>query len=400
MKISKLYIGLLFTSISLSSCSDDESTISIETPTNYSFSRDGSSTVSFGGQTTRIAMAEELISALTDETKSKESLLSMFAHEEGDSDFSDAELNASSKSVRSKTAASNDFFSNNTTDASAIKTQLDNWIGSQHDEVFPQWEVQAESGTAGQIADGESTRYISANGVEYNQLVGKSLIGALMVDQILNNYLSTAVLDEATNIEDNDAEVVADGEIYTTMEHKWDEAYGYLYGASVDATDPNATLGDDDSFLNKYVAKVDANQYYTGIADDIFDAFKLGRAAIVAKDYTVRDEQAEIIKENLSKVIAVRAVHYLQAGKDAVATQNYGGAFHDLSEALGFVYSLQFTRKPNSEASYFSKNEVDQFIEDILAEENGLWNVSATTLDDISNEIVDAFDLVLAEAVE
>ena len=38
------------------------------------------------------------------------------------------------------------------------------------------------------------------------------------------------------------------------------------------------------------------------IAQEIFDAFKLGRAAIVAKDYEVRDQQADIIKEKVLQI--------------------------------------------------------------------------------------------------
>ena len=38
------------------------------------------------------------------------------------------------------------------------------------------------------------------------------------------------------------------------MEHKWDEAFGYLYGAEEDETAP--VLGVD-SFLNKYLDKVE-----------------------------------------------------------------------------------------------------------------------------------------------
>lgn len=400
MKFNRLYIGLLFGAATLSSCSDDDATPSIDTPTTYSFTRDGATTISFSGQTTRIAMAEELISALKDETKSKAALLAMYAHEEGAEDFSDASLNASNKSLRSKSAASSDFFSSNATDAATIKAQFDTWISNQHDEVFPQWNEQASAGTAGQIVDGSSTRYVSANGVEYNQAVAKSLIGALMTDQILNNYLSTTVLDESTNQADNDAGIVAEGKNYTTMEHKWDEAYGYAYGASADAANPNATIGDDDSFLNKYIGRVEGNSNYTGIADDIYNAFKLGRAAIVAKNYAVRNEQAEILREQISKVIAVRAVYYLQAGKAALENQDFGGGFHDLSEGLGFVYSLQFTRKPNTDSPYFSKSEVDGFMDDLLGGENGLWSVSSATLDDVSTKIADAFGLDMSQAAE
>ncbi len=52
-----------------------------------------------------------------------------------------------------------------------------------------------------------------------------------MTDQILNNYLSPAVLDAGDNVTKNDNDILADGKDYTTMEHKWDEAFGYLYGA-------------------------------------------------------------------------------------------------------------------------------------------------------------------------
>ena len=140
------------------------------------------------------------------------------------------------------------------------------------------------------------------------------------------------------------------------MEHKWDEAYGYVYGASVDPANPNATIGDDDSFLNKYVGRVEDDADFTGIADDIYDAFKLGRAAIVAKNYTVRDEQAAILREKISQVIAIRAVYYLQQGKASLeaGTVDYASAFHDLSEGFGFVYSLQFTRNSDSTAPYLS----------------------------------------------
>ncbi|MEP2023692.1 MAG: DUF4856 domain-containing protein [Reichenbachiella sp.] len=396
MKFSKIYIGLLF-GATLVSCSDDENnTPSIQAPDTYIFTRDGASSVSYSGQTTRIAMSHELGSALKDDSRTKEEMLAMFGHEEGNADFSDADLNASDKNIKSKTAASAEF-AGSSVDAADIRTQLENWISNQDDEVFAKWNDVASAGSAGQLVDGTSTRYVSAEGIEYNQVIAKTLIGALLADQILNNYLSQTVLDEGTNVDDNDAEVVVEGKTYTNMEHKWDEAYGYVYGGSEDQP------GD----LLKYIGSVDGNENYTGIADAIEDAFILGRAAIVANEYTVRDGQAEIIRENISKVIAVRAVHYLQGGKvaleaakDAANDNLFGGAFHDLSEGLGFVYSLQFTRKPNTDSPYFSKEEVEGFIDDILANENGLWNASSTTLDEVSEEIVDAFGLVMAEAVQ
>ncbi|MBU2899718.1 DUF4856 domain-containing protein [Maribacter dokdonensis] len=381
-------------------CEPTETTI--DNPDSYTFTRDNESTVSFGGQTTRLKMGDEILSAFTDVTSTSEQILSMYAHEEGANDFEDADLNASDKSVRSKTAASADFFATNATDQAVIRADFDGWISAQVNEVFPNWEVAAAAGTAGQIADGSSTRYINAQGLEYNQAFNKGLIGALTIDQVVNNYLSTAVLDEGDNVADNDANVVVEGEVYTNMEHKWDEAYGYVYGLNADSANPNDDLGAD-SFLNKYIGRVEGDDDFAGIADEIFQAFKLGRAAIVAKQYDVRDAQAEIIREKLSEVIGIRAVYYLQQGKNSLGqeTPDYGGAFHDLSEGYGFVYSLQFTRKPNSTEPYFTKEEVDAFLVDLMNDgENGLWDVEATTLDAISADIAARFNFTLEQASE
>ena len=218
-----------------------------------------------------------------------------------------------------------------------------------------------------------------------------------MADQMLNNYLGIAVLDAGDNQTNNDNDVLESGKNYTTMEHKWDEAYGYLFGTATSESNPVPTIGDDDSFLNKYLGRVDGDDDFTGIAQEIYDAFKLGRAAIVAKNYTVRDEQAAIIRQKVSEVIAIRAVYYLQQGKSQLGS-SMGGAFHDLSEGFGFVYSLRFTRNPDTSASYFTKSEVDGFIDDLQAGNDGFWSITGTTLDAISQAIADKFDFTVAEA--
>lgn len=394
LALSLFVLGSVFVSCS----NDDEITNnSVIAPETYVFERDGNSTVSFTGQTTRVLMAEDIITALMDPSKTASEIDAMFAHVEGEANFSNADLNASDKNVRSKVAASIDYFSANTTDANAIKADFDSWIKGQVDSVFPNWETDAARGVAGKIqeAGGGSVRYVNAKGLEYNQAFNKGLTGALMVDQALNNYLGTAVLDEATNRADNDAGTVVSGKNYTNMEHKWDEAYGYVYGLNANAANPNLDLGAD-SFLNKYIGRVEGDTDFVGIADDIFQAFKLGRAAIVAKNYEVRDQQAEIIKEKISEIIGIRAVYYLQQAKPLLIT-NTGAAFHDLSEGFGFIYSLQFTRKPNANEPYFTKSEVDAFIA-TLTKNNGFWDITEAELDVMSNTISAAFNFTTAQA--
>jgi len=396
--MKKLFFYLTISSLFFMSCDkDDDPRVDPEptvAPATYTFLRDGVTTVYYSGQSTRIAMGQEFISALKDESKTETQLDAMFDHQEGASDFSDPILNASSKNIRSKTAASADLFSSNTTDATAIKNQFDSWISEQVSDVFPYWSDDASAGSAGKIqeAGGGSTRYVNGKGLELNQAINKGLIGGLMADQMLNNYLGTAVLDAGTNTVDNDEKTLSDGKNYTTMEHKWDEGFGYLYGAD---NQENPTLGAD-RFLNKYLARVEGDPDFQGIAATIYDAFKLGRAAIVNNDYLTRDDQVDIIRENISKVIAIRAIYYLQQGKANLGT-DWASAFHDLSEGFGFVYSLQFTRKPGTNAAYFSTSEVNGFIS-TLTSGNGFWDITADQLDTMSNTIADRFGISVAQA--
>lgn len=391
----------------LGACSSDDSdTIDdgskIQNPTSYTFERNGENTVDFNGQSTRLEMGGELAIELKNTGQTSTALLKMFSHEEGENNFTDPSLNASNKNIRSKTAASFDYFSTNATDQALIRVDFENWIEKQVDEVFPNWNAPASAGVAGQIADGSATRYINALGLEYDQMVVKGLIGALVVDQTLNNYLSQGVLDEGSNRTNNDMDIVEDGKPYTSMEHKWDEAYGYVFGLNADPANPNDDLGAD-SFLNKYIGRVEGDADFAGIADEIFQAFKLGRAAIVAKNYEVRDAQADIIKTKISEIIGIRSVYYLQQAKPSLTQEfpAYGTAFHDLSEAYGFIYCLQFTRNPNSNSPYFSKAEVDAFLSDLLADgPNGLWDVNTSTLDNISVAIASRFDFSLEQAAE
>jgi len=388
-------ILLVFT---ISACEDDDDEgMMLDVPSNYTFTRAGENTVSFSGQTTRIGMADELNDALKDFAQTETGLNNMFRNAAGTNPFADADLNASTKSVRSKVAASRDLFFSDATSSAAIKADFDGWIAAQVSEVFPNQNELAAAGTPGQIADGSSVRYVNANGLEYNQAIVKGLIGALMFDQIANNYLSPAVLDEATNIADNDTGTTADGKPYTTMEHKWDEAYGYLYGASADAANPLADLGSADDFLNKYVGRVEGDADFAGISADIEAAFRRGRAAIVAGDYTERDAQAEIIKTKLANVLIVRSIYYLKQGEAGLRATpaDFGGAFHDLSEGFGFIYSLRFINN----VSGFNPTQVDGWITTLTnASGNGFWDINPDAIATLASDISGVFGISVEQA--
>ena len=228
-----------------------------------------------------------------------------------------------------------------------------------------------------------------------------------MVDQIVNNYISASLLDQGTNREDNDNEIPRnDSGTDTQMEHFWDEAYGYIYGNSQNVANPNPTIGDDDRYLNRYVGLVDRDPDFNGIAQRIFEAFTTGRAAISQGFYDIRDEQTTILREEIAIVLGVRAVFYLQSGRRELEAGNTGGAFHDISEGLGFIVSLQFARTPNSPnnapITYFTGGEVQEFIDRLLStntvDTNGLWDVTSEILNEVSEDIAARFDFTVEQA--
>ncbi|MBO6880779.1 DUF4856 domain-containing protein [Winogradskyella sp.] len=384
-------IVVLFTSCSSSDDGNSDNN-QFPVPSTYQFSRNGSSTVSYSQQANGIAMADEFISALSDNGSNEAELNGMFTNT--GNYFSTTTLNQSPFKLRSNTAASFDYYANNETVANTIKADFDAWISGQANEVYPNWNSAASVGVAGMLveADGITTRRVNAKGMQYNQALGKMLLGGLMVDQMLNNYLSISVLDASTNRIDNDNEVLVSGSNYTAMEHSWDAAFGLAFGSD-NAQNPQLN---QDLFMNKYISRVDVDPDFNGIADDIYDAFKLGRAAIVAKDYELRDQQIDILREKFSEIMGVRCIYYLRQGRSNLDSDK-ANAFHDLSEGYGFIYALQFTRKPGSSAPYFTKSEVDVYLAQLL-EGNGFWDVSEDTLNQIAFAIAARFNFTVEQA--
>ena len=369
-KFLPLFIFIAFTSLFLASCSDDEEEILnvVTPPTTYKFERGGKSTVSHGGQTSRLKMASELYSGMKNSSSTKSGLNNMFNNGTG---FSDAKLDASGKKVGNKTFASS-------VASSTVKPKFDAMITDFADNVIPNWTTTAANGTAGKMTDSKRTVYINAKGHELTQVFTKGLIGGMTTDQILNGYLSAAKLDTGTNRADNDAGTVVSGKDYTQMEHYWDEGFGYLYGEEADVTNP--TLGNG-VLLSKYASKVDGSNS-PGIGIIIYDAFIMGRAAIVAKNYTVRDAQANIIKIHISKIIGYKAHDYLNDYVTKAAAGTPADAIHALSEGYGFVMSLQVTNDGTGNP-YFTNSEVNA----MLAKLDNFWTVSSADCTAMANDI-------------
>ena len=74
--------------------------------------------------------------------------------------------------------------------------------------------------------------YVTATGLDYQQLLEKFILGALTFSQATGDYLDDAPSPPNKGLLSNNTEAVA-GKSYTELEHGWDESFGY-FGAARD----------------------------------------------------------------------------------------------------------------------------------------------------------------------
>lgn len=403
MKI-KFFSILTICTLIISSCSKEDNenpnNFNYNVPATYSFERNGTTTVDYSGQTSRINMLQEMgdyykIQATANATISASKLSSMYANTANE--FISAALNESGKQLKEKTASSLDYFnllqgggslSEQVTVRNLFEAQFTSGNAASQGNT-------ASAGIAGKYLDGSSVRLFAPNGLEPQQVFLKGMMGATFLDQICNNYLSLNKLDGATVRIDNSNKILISGFNYTEMEHYWDEAYGYIYGGDNLTATPNVFR-----FWSSYINQVNDDSDFNTIKADIDLAFRKGRAAITANDYVTRDAQIVIIKEKLAIVAAVRAVYYLQEGKGKLATDSGAKAFHALSEGYGFIISLRYSNKAGTNSPYFSKIEVDAMLNQLTNGTNGLWDIDALSpkLDTLSAQIAAKFSFTVNQA--
>ena len=385
-----MFLSLAIFSFSCDSDNDNINTNTIVAPDSYEFTRNGESSVSFSGQTTRLMQAEELYAELNSSEATETGLDLMFnGDSNGSAGFSDASLNGTSKIIGSKTAAST------LAGSATTKARFDNMINDFATNVVPNWGSDAGVGQAGAIStpDGAKTYHLNAQGQEIDQLFFKGLIGAFTLDQIVNNYIHPNQLDSGTRVDDNDNDVLSGDNNYTDMEHKWDEGFGYLYGLEGDnLASAGTTPSGGGSLLMKYFKKVnDEGGYEPGIAQTVYDAFVMGRTAIVNKDYALRDQQAAIIKVELSKVIGYYAIHYMNDFVSKLESGNVAGAHHSISEGWGFLLSLQFTNNGNDEP-FMDKSTVESFLDNEMSDFHSMGTEIFTASDGMIALVKQAFE--------
>ena len=176
MKNYLLLLPLALISFTFTSCDDDDNNDpvvpTLQAPETYSFERNGESTVSYSGQTTRLEQADELYAALNSEGSTAAALDLMFNGSDGSSaGFANDLLNGTSKIIGSKTASST------LAGSATTKERFNQYITDFASNVAPNWNMDAAPGMPGSITspDGGSTYQINAVGQELDQLFFKGL---------------------------------------------------------------------------------------------------------------------------------------------------------------------------------------------------------------------------------
>ena len=318
LAVASLAVCTLF-----SSCSDDkeDEEITYTVPTTYNFAN-----ANYSGQTARINMLTELNAYIrtgnTGAVLDAQKMKNMYAN--ANAPFADAALNTSGKQLKDKTILSaQTVFEGYFTSAAAASASAG---------------APASNGTAGILTTAENSKYlVDANGVELGQVIQKGLMGAVFYFQAVESYLTPAKTGASV---DNTTVKPGEG---TTMEHHFDEAFGY-FGAPVDFPTNLNNL----KFWANYSNQVNKA---TGSNKVMMDAFLKGRAAISAKDMKGKDEAIATLRAEWERIVAASAILELNAAKTNIADQ--AKKSHYLSEALGFIMSLKYkTDRKITDAQY------------------------------------------------
>jgi hypothetical protein len=211
-----------------------------------------------------------------------------------------------------------------TADAAAFKALSDSAVKISQFNKTP-----ASKGVAGFIG----TRVFNHTGLEFNQAVAKGLMGGLSLSNIITLFNKIPG-------DDNNTVVAGQG---TAMQHDWDLAFGYVgIPANYDTAKAyNSSIVDRPLGLGGYFAE---RGKYLQAGGRIFEAFRKGRAAINAKDYTTRDQAMATILEYLEKTLAAAAYAYVTTPQSQT---ELSAKFHGLSEGYGFILALKY-RPANS----------------------------------------------------
>ena len=325
-------------------CEDEEATdndpvnMTMETPSEYAFDSrftDGESSVSYSGQVVRNLLVNDIKTQIGTDAGSGDAavLLSMMANDDAN------------RMILSSTTPSAMQTKYHDISTSHLNDRLD----AVSSYVLPGYEMNAGSAISAWVTDAVTNGKTNADGIRIDQMVQKTLWGAVAYWQGTSKYMSKIPNDDNTMSDDGDP--------YTAMEHHWDESFGY-FGAARDyntgysddsarKTSQNDSNGDGSiDFKSEYnsgwaitaakrdlVDGVSVDYNFTGT---IMNAYLEGRTLIY--NQAPLDEilvQRDIILNTWEKVVAAVTIHYV----------------NDVAADMAALYPADSTAGPASDLS-------------------------------------------------
>ena len=379
-KTSWVAVLLLVTGLFIIGCGDDETedvedllleeeeaagTILIEVPPAYVFDSrfvQGESSVAYSGQTVRNLLLQDLKVLIDSLAKdgaqpiAVQDMVNLYAYDDA--------LNLQSLSTAGAMPVLESHYSAISTGKSLSgKISGDVVIGYNRtaDDLVNGWFQIIADNSQDPAKLGTPAVYTTDDGVDLTQMINKVLIGAVPYYQATGVYL-------AGLLERDNSEARNGTDPYTSMEHGWDEAFGY-FGAARDYfryTDAELAGGVDDftfdsngdgniDFKSEYnfglsrnAGKRDKGGSGVDLTREIFDGFLRGRT-LIANQGTEVDiiQQRQLAANGMEKVIAATIVHYVNdtlsdmsnLGTDAENRVNLNKHW---AEMKGFTVALQY----------------------------------------------------------
>jgi hypothetical protein len=298
---------------------------------------------------------------------------------------------------------------------------LEYWFGLLDDLAVDRGQGTVPNGPDGAPID---KVYITASGLDLQQLIQKFLIVGVTFSQGADDYLDDDVADKgllSPNTQDGTSP-------YTVLEHAWDEGFGYFGAArdydkySDDELSGEGGRGDYQSYhdssgdgtvdltrefnfaISVNCAKRDRDSAEpTDFTKAAFDALVAGRQIIHdAGDTLTADQLADLTAQSVivtstwEKCIAATVVHYINetvADMNAFGTAEYNFEEHAAhwSELKGFSLGLQFNpSSPMLEGTLFADFHTRIGDAPVLANDDG----GQTAIDDYKAALGAARDIL------
>lgn len=216
---------------------------------------------------------------------------------------------------------------------------------------------KAEKGKGGYVGShiGDiNIAFADEKGFIVSELFNGIVWGGIYLDKILNVHLNDSLYNDARLRSEHESTVLLPGRNYTALEHHWDLAYGYY------------------QYWLPFV-KAGGVPILRGSRIKIYNAFARGRLALTKYRYGEVQEQLQLIRVELSKVAAVRAMYLLVSDITlGNLEEDINNALVFLSQGCGALYALQFTLQDYGKP-HLSYKQVKAYINELRVG-NGLWD--------------------------